>query len=495
MSTTKLTKAEAMRKTIKRSREDAVAELSAEDKTLYDQIVLGNSDAIRTANRASLGSPLYDASNYVLADYYDLIEVVRRLDEPEDVSGQQGGGTQVIGSAPGAAGANGAGTILAGPGAGSAFPGFPGLPGAGGFPGLPGMGAPVAPAAAGGAPAAPVVGASQSTFADVKELLDAWQHRYGIFRGTFEQDIINKSISSRNKELVVDLIDRGIFRVDSVQEVKFKKEGVTYVGKRNAQEFDITKVPMYEYLLDSKVTGLYEIVTEHPVGKEMFLKAASDSQYMALQFAFDTSNKALLEGLLDTGVDISTLRESAQNTPLMCDFIYRVQEGDEDQLRLLVERGASLTDTDQLSSTTLMVAARVGNLKAMEFLLKYDMHDLYAKNIHGETVLSLAEAGPEKRREAQEEYDEAVINAKERHVEAKQTWEVQARAAEAAGKKPPAEPKEPQFRPRPEDYPAELVTLVQDAWMMGDPTQSKQALMIEQNNKPDEFAMDFDAAF
>lgn len=467
MSSTKMTKAEAMRKSIQRSREDAIAELSVEDRAIYDSIVLGNSDAMRDARKASLGTPLYDASNYVLADYYDLIELVRRLDAPEDVSAQQ----------PGAA---------AGPTQAVSFPGLPN-----GFPGLPGMVAP-APAAP---TAAPVVGASQSTVEEIKELLDAWQHRYGTCRGIFEQDIIDKALKSGNKDLVIELMDRDIFRVDSVQEVKFKKEGVTHVGTKSREAYDIKEVPMYEYLLESNTTALYEIMSEHPVGKAMFLKAAYNSQYKAIRFAFDTSNPTLLEGLLDTNVDISTMRDAEHNTPLMCDFIYRVQEGDEELLRMLVEHGASLTDTDQLLSTSLMVAARVGNLPAMQFLLGYDVHDLYAKNIHGETVLSLAEAGPERRREAQEGYDEAVANAKERYEESKQAWEVQARAAEAAGKKPPEEPKEPQFRERPEDYPVELVTLIQDAWMMGDPTQSKQALLIAANQKPDDFAMDFDAAF
>lgn len=481
MSTTKLTKAEAMRKSIQRSREDAVADLSAEDRVIYEKIILGDSDAVRSANRASLGTPLYDAANYVVADYYDLIEVVRRLDAPEDVSGQQAS-PFVVSAVPGAAGASG-------PAAGSAFPGFPGLPGF--------SPPPTAAAAAGSAsaPTAPAIGASQSTFEDVKELLDAWEHRYGICKGTFEQDIIDKAIKSQNKELVMDLIDRGIFRIDSVQEVKFQKKGVTYVGKRGEMEYDVTKVPMYEYLLDSRTTALYEICTEHPIGKEMFLTAAFDSQYKAIRFAFDTSNKTLLQGLLDTGVDISKMRDIEHNTPLMCDFIYRVQAGDEDQLRLLVEHGASLSDTDQLLSTTLMVAVRVGNLQAMEFLLKYDMHDLYAKNIHGDTVLSLVEAGPERRREAQESYDEAIVSAKERYAEAKQAWEVQSRAAEAAGKKPPAEPQAPKFKDRPVDYPVEMVALVQDAWMMGDPSKSQQAQSIERNKKPDEYAMDFDAAF
>lgn len=469
MSSTKMTKAEAMRKSIQRSREDAIAELSAEDRVIYDSIVAGNSDAMRDARKASLGTPLYDASNYVLADYYDLIELVRRLDAPEDVSSSQ---------APSGAGAAAAPVIS-----------FPGLPN--GFPGLPGMGAAAAPVAA--APA--VVGASQSTVEEVKELLDAWQHRYGTCHGIFEQDIIDKALKSGNKELVVELMDRDIFRIDSVQEVKFKKEGVTHVGPKSTETFDIKKVPMYEYLLESNTTALLELMAEHPVGKAMFLKAAYNSQYHAIQFAFDTSNPTLLGGLLDTGVDISTMHDAKHNTPLMCDFIYRVQEGDEDQLRMLVEHGASLTDTDQLLSTPLMVAARVGNLTAMQFLLGYDVHDLYAKNIHGETVLSLAEAGPEKRREAQEGYDEAVTNAKERYEESKQAWAVQARAAEAAGKKPPEEPQEPQFRERPADYPVELVTLIQDAWMMGDPTQSKQALLIAENQKPDDYAMDFDAAF
>ena len=179
----------------------------------------------------------------------------------------------------------------------------------------------------------------------------------------------------------------------------------------------------------------------------------------------------------------------------MCDFIYRVEEADEEQLRMLIEYGASMTDTDQLLSTPLMVAARVGNLPAMKLLMEYDMHDLYAKNIHGETVLSLVEAGPARRKEAQESHDEAVANAKERYEELKQAWEVQARAAEAAGKKPPAEPKEPKFKDRPADYPVELVALVQDAWIMGDPSQSAQAKLIANNQRPDDFAMDFDAAF
>ena len=467
MSTPKLTRAEAMRKTIQRSREDAIASLSSEDKVIYDNIVAGDSDASRAARKAELGTPLYDASNYVLADYYDLIESIRRLDAPEDTSGQPAG--PVTGGTPVA----------------SPFPGLPGLPG---FPGLPGMGVPAGAPVAGAAP----VGASQTTVEDVKELLDAWQHRYGTCQGVFEQDIIDKAIKSQNKELVVELIDRDIFRLDSVQEVKFEKPGATYIGEK---KFDIKKVPMFEYLMTSRTTVLLEILTEHPTGKDMFLKAAPDSQYETLRFAFDTQNKALLQGLLDTKVDISTMRELEFNTPLMCDFIYRVEEADEEQLRMLIEYGASMTDTDQLLSTPLMVAARVGNLPAMKLLMEYDMHDLYAKNIHGETVLSLVEAGPARRKEAQESHDEAVANAKERYEELKQAWEVQARAAEAAGKKPPAEPKEPKFKDRPADYPVELVALVQDAWIMGDPSQSAQAKLIANNQRPDDFAMDFDAAF
>ena len=169
MSTPKLTRAEAMRKTIQRSREDAIASLSPEDKVIYDNIVAGDSDASRAARKAELGTPLYDASNYVLADYYDLIESIRRLDAPEDTSGQPAG--PVTGGTPVA----------------SPFPGLPGLPG---FPGLPGMGAPSGAPVAGAAP----VGASQTTVEDVKELLDAWQHRYGTCRGVFEQDIIDKAI-------------------------------------------------------------------------------------------------------------------------------------------------------------------------------------------------------------------------------------------------------------------------------------------------------------
>lgn len=459
MAATKFTKAEALRKSIDLSRVDAFNALSSEDKETYEDLLLGDAKAVKKVQLATLSTPLYDAGNYVVADHLDIIDAIKRLDLPEASS------LQLATATPGAP-----------------FPGLPGLPS------LPGFGAPAT------APAAPASGAapSKSSLVEVTELLDAWKTRYGDVKGIFEEAIISNALAVGDKELIVELMDREIFRLDSMKEVKTREEGKTYLTR---DSYDIKKVPLYEYLLTMNTTSLYEVLTEHPVGIDMFKQAASGLQYHALQFAFDTKNRTLLEGFLDTKIDITSLRDPTHNTPLICDFMYRAEEDDAENLQLLVEHGASLTDLDPLHSGPLMVAARIGNLDAMKWLLQYDVHDLYAKNLMGDTVLSIVEAGPEKRREDQEGYDSSVERAKERFVEKHQAWEVQARSAEAAGKKPPEEPKEPQFKPRPVDYPSELVQLIQDAWTMGDPSTSKQALALEKLHEPDEYAMDFESSF
>ena len=180
----------------------------------------------------------------------------------------------------------------------------------------------------------------------------------------------------------------------------------------------------------------------------------------------------------------------------MCDLMYRADEEDITNLELLVQHGADLNALDVLQSTPLIVAARMGNKAGMEFLLSHvDKQDLYAVNTMNESVLTLSEKGPAKRQEAQEHYDYEIEAAKERFQEKLDAWQVQAAAAEAAGKQPPDKPQEPKFKPRPEDYPVEIYEMVKTAWDAGDPSQSAQRKAIEESEKPHEFAIDFNVNF
>ena len=74
----KYTPSEALRKTIERTQADALAALAGSEKETYDKIVEGDGAAIKEARRAKLGTPLYDAANYMLADYADLQDTIQR---------------------------------------------------------------------------------------------------------------------------------------------------------------------------------------------------------------------------------------------------------------------------------------------------------------------------------------------------------------------------------------------------------------------------------
>lgn len=447
MSSLKVSKAEALKKTIDRSREEAVQALSEDEKSLYFQFLTGDRDALRSVQKCKMGSAIYDAANYALADHLDLLDTVRRLNLEVEAP-----------AAP-------------------ATLGFPGLPG------LPGGSSNVAPVSQG-------VQESPSSFTDVIELLDAWKHRYGTQTGLFEQELNSAVINSEDKDLLTALIDRDILRIDSFKEVRWQDPSKTHL-RQDAPTYK--RVPMYEYLLASHVVPFYEILSEHAVGIEMFKKATDDLKYEALQFAFDTKHDEIFRGFLDTNIDLSDFREPKHNTPILCDFMYRAEEGDEPNLVLLVEYGASLVAVDTVQSTPLMVAARVGNFKAAQWLLQYDVIDIYAKNLMNDTVLSVVESGPARRKNDQEVYDEALEHSKEAFKESLESWEVRARAAEAAGKKPPDQPQEPQYKPRPDDYPLELIGLIQDAWMMGDPTQSKKAVDPQELQNTGLLNFDFDS--
>ena len=149
---------------------------------------------------------------------------------------------------------------------------------------------------------------------------------------------------------------------------------------------------------------------------------------------------------------------------------------------------ASITDIPLFTAAVSFIQSNLWNFR-------FSATPKYAVNTMNESALTLSEKGPAKRQEAQEHYDYEIEAAKERFQEKLDAWQVQAAAAEAAGKQPPDKPQEPKFKPRPEDYPVEIYEMVKTAWDAGDPSQSAQRKAIEESEKPHEFAIDFNVNF
>lgn len=458
----KYTPSEALRKTIERTQADALAALAGSEKETYDKIVEGDGVAIKEARRAKLGTPLYDAANYMLADYADLQDTIQRYEDPQPATN------------PLAAAASGAPNNTS----------VPALPKKKGLPGLTPQPSTPTPA--------PTPSAAPSTLHDVAAQVTQWRRTYGNLQGAWESDVIEAVLSKGSKSLTREIMDLGVFTADSLHEVKYQKQGKVY----RKGEADVKKVPWYGLMMLNGCTEQFELLFEHPEGKKMWQAATPDLHLQLVRFAFDTRNTALLQSILDTGLNVATLRDYKNQTPLMCDLMYRADEEDLVNLELLVQHGADLNALDVLQSTPLIVAARMGNKAGMEFLLSHvDKQDLYAVNTMNESALTLSEKGPAKRQEAQEHYDYEIEAAKERFQEKLDAWQVQAAAAEAAGKQPPDKPQEPKFKPRPEDYPVEIYEMVKTAWDAGDPSQSAQRKAIEESEKPHEFAIDFNVNF
>lgn len=465
MTAPKLSKSEAIRKTIEHTREEAIANLQKpEDKEIYQKVLSGDEDAVRSSLRYSLGTPLYEACNYVYADFLDLQSTIKSIGA-EDNSGFA---SLVAMGAPAAAA----------PTPTSANPlGIPGL----NFPGLP-SGLPAA-APAGAAPLpTPVVDIS-----DFTELLDAWMQRYGSLSNYFERELIRTAVNASNKEVLKELMDRDIFTKESINIVKRQtSKSAAYIKNK---EYDLVEVPFFQYLMVSNNTPMLELLVEHHHGREMWAASLDDLRYEVLQFCFDTHNESLFQGFLDMTPSVEGF-VSKQGTPIICDYMYRCDdtESDMNNLTLLVDKGGSLTAKDPLHSNALMVAAKIGNLNGVQFALNYNAFDLHDVNLGGETVLSLAQEGPARRKEEQESYDEAVARATEKFKEDHEAWTVKAQVLEAAGKKAPPEPKEPQFKPRPEDYPVEIINLIENAMMLAGPPEEKPA----ETTVAEDIALDFE---
>jgi len=417
MSNSKLSKSSALLKTIEHTREEALSRLSDQDKDIYEKVLTGDRQAIKQLSRQTLGSPLYEAGNYILVDH---LELVAAMEDLGDVS-------------------------------------------------------------------------NPNALSYVKSLLDVWVQRYGVQRGVYLEDIVKQIGTHGDQSLLILFLDRGILTASSTFDIPYRDPTKTYLTK---DLVDYKKKPAVDSLIAADSSDILLAILNHAEGRKMYLAASYEEQYHALRFSFDTRNQVLLGGLLNTGLDISKFRDPNSMDPLLVDFLYRT-ETDEDvsMLRYLCLNGIEMDVRDRLQSTPLVVASRIGNVQAFKFLCEFDLYDVYSKNSLGEDLLSITQAAPKKRLDDQVRYDEALARARESFVEKHKEWEAQTAIAEAAGKKPLPEPKSPKFKPRPVDYPVELVSLVQELWSRGDPSKGRQSVVLSELHKPDEFSMSFDSAF
>lgn len=463
----KYTPSEALRKTIERDQTVALAALDDAEKETYQRLLKGDSNAIKEIRKAKLGTALYDAGSYMLADYTDLLSVIQRYQDivPNILTMAMTQASPSLSLPPSPSPAQ--------------------LPSKKSLPGM--TLRTVTPA-----PSAPATTEMPTTLTDFSTAISQWRQTYGALNGDWEKGVLEAMLEKGSKALTRESMDMGVFTAHSLCEVKYQKQGKVY----KKGESDLKKVPWYGLMMQNGCTEQFELLFEHPEGKKMWEAATPDLHMQQLLFAFDTRNTALLQSILNTGLNLAELRDYNSNTPLMCDLMYRADAEDHPHLEMLVQHGADLNALDMLQSTPLIVAARMGNKDGIEFLLRHiDKQDLYATNTMNDSALTLAEKGPAKRQEVQENYDYEIIQAKERFQEKLDAWQVQSTAAEAAGKQPPSKPEEPKFKPRPEDYPVEIHALVQAAWDAGDPSKSPQKMARAEAEKPHDFAMSFDVNF
>ena len=101
-------------------------------------------------------------------------------------------------------------------------------------------------------------------------------------------------------------------------------------------------------------------------------------------------SKKIINKLVKISPQIINTHNNITLTPLT----HMIVDKNETMIKYLVSKGAQINGiVDSMGNTQLMVCAKLGRMVAMYRLIDYGFRDIYAKNCHGDTVLSIIATG------------------------------------------------------------------------------------------------------
>lgn len=484
--------AEQLRAGTSMTRELALSLLTADDRVIFEKFLEGDQQAMETAKKAHVASALFNAHLHARADKLEVTQVIERtVSDVEDISSLLGGMVQVtagpgvavvtpaqlgLPSGPGSAPSGGiTGSLPTGlpTGLNGLFPTSMQQPGTMGTVSTPGL----------------------ATAQDVQDAINHWQSIYGPMRGEFRYDVFVSARNAESKVGMMTLMDMGIVNDECVHEIPWRFPDKQYA---RAKDHDILREPYLVSILKKESIPLLEALVEHAQGISMLKKGQErllsytpgsvvsyedksllKCVYRTQDMLFDEVQVELLDKFISYigGANMSKPDDHVNPPRSWMTFLaYKANEGDIPTLQMLVDKhNLKLNVYDQYGGTPYLRAASMGNLPLLRFLQANPPIDVLAEermNSHSsKTALDYAEEGPVRRAQEQDytkrQNEEDALAYQDTTLPA---WEKAVAEALAAGKEPPKQPDMPEPDPIPEDYPLEIISIVQDAFANADPT-------------------------
>lgn len=303
------------------------------------------------------------------------------------------------------------------------------------------------------------------------ELKD-WKLTWQTISDEMAMKLVRTAVSNKSKPALLTLMDEGVITPELSETIEFRVPGKSY----KSGEYDSQISRPVDVILKSRSVSAINALVEHPMGSSLLKNAKNESVYGVFDYFTDTYKHDTLIGLMDRGLD-PNVTEPSTGRFLISNLAYKVDDDDIPLLRAMVAHGMNVRVTDEMSVSPLMQAVKQGRTELVKFLLEQPNIDIYVKSRFGDTVLTLAAEGPNRFEERHAEYLLRKQVQEEYFKEMHEEWKVAAAKAQAEGEKPPPEPQPPQVKEPVKEYPMELISLIQDAWNAGDPTQSDDKLL------------------
>lgn len=453
--------AEKLRRGTTMSRELALSLLTADDRALFEKFLAGDQDAMTAVKKAHVASALFNAQLHARADKLDVAEVIKySAPLPEVDPSTLGNGIVNVSMGPGVAVISGNGMSVS-----------PGTIQSGGM----------------------------TSAQDVQDAINKWQGFYGELRGEFLRDVFAAAKKAESKTGLMTLMDMGLVNEHSVVQIPWRIPGKDYASPK---DHDILNESYLISILKSLSIPLIEALVEHAQGIAMLrngqarmlaygpgsVVSLDDNSlvkwvYKTQDFLFDERQVELLDKFLNYIGGANMAKPDDHTNPPRRWMTFLAMKADEEDiptLQMLVDNhNLALNVYDQYGGTPYLRAASMGNLPLIRFLQSNPPIDVLAEERMSSTdvksALDYAEDGPARRAKEQdytqrqnEEYEAAFLDT------TMPEWEEACRKAAAEGKEPPREPMPPKLTPIPDDYPLEIISIVQEAFATADPNMFRK---------------------